>query len=52
MLKSVEDLFESVDLFGGFLLDFPDMTIGTGSYFLNDIKSLQNMTFDVSGIGL
>ena len=52
MLKGVKDFFESVDFFGGFLLYFPDMTIGTGSYFFNDIKAPKYMTFDVSGIGL
>lgn len=52
MLEGVKNFFESVDFFGGFLLYFPDMTIGTGSYFFNDIKAPKDMTFDVSGIGL
>ncbi len=52
MLKGVKDLFESVDFFGDFLLYFPDMTIGAGSYFLNDIEAPKDMTFDVSGIRL
>ena len=52
MLKGVKDLFESVDLFGSLLLYFPDMTVGTGANFLNNIKSAQDMTFDVSGVRL
>ena len=52
MLKGIKDFFESVNFLGSFLLYFPNMTVGTGSYFFNDIEAPKDMTFDVSCVGL
>ena len=48
MLKGIEDLLEGKNPFGRFLLDLPDMSVGSRTYFFEDGKPLQEMALDIS----
>jgi len=52
MLKRVEYLFECKYLLCGFLLYFPDMSIGSWTYLFYYVESAQYVALDVSGLAL
>ena len=52
VLEGVEDFFEGVYFFSGFLLYFPDVAIRARAHFFNDIEAAKDVAFDVGGVGL
>ena len=52
VLECIKDLFESVDSLGGFLFDFPDVSIGARADLFEDGKSFEEVAFDKGGVAL
>ena len=50
MLKSVEYFFEGVYFFGGFLLYFPNMAIGSRTYLFDNVEASKNMTLNIGSV--
>ena len=52
VLKGVEYFFEGIDLFGGTIFDFPDVTVSPRSHLLQNVVTPQNMVFNMAGLVL
>jgi hypothetical protein len=52
MLKGVEYLFESVNLFGHLLLYLPDMSVGTRAHLFYYVEPSKDVALEIGCVGL